>query len=71
MYIAARGFVLATIFLTALLGRNPVSYGQEPTRSPTSTPIASSAFPLWYSVLFRGRSVLNDIQVIRTSPDYA
>ena len=43
MYIAARGFVVATIFLTALLGRNPVSYSQEPTPSPTSTPGVSSA----------------------------
>jgi porin len=43
MYVAARALVIATLFLTASLVPGPVSYGQEPTPSPTSTPGASIA----------------------------
>ena len=43
MYNAARAFAIATIFLTVLLVPKHVSYAQEPTPSPTSTPVTSTA----------------------------
>jgi porin len=42
MYIAARAFTIATILMTVLFLPQRISYAQEPTPSPTSTPVAST-----------------------------
>src|SRR5258705_12169613 len=43
MYTTARAFAIATIFVTVLLDPECITYAQEPTPSPTSTPVASTA----------------------------
>src|SRR5258705_1718210 len=43
MYTTARAFAIATIFLTVLLDPECITYAQEPTPSPASTPGASTA----------------------------
>jgi porin len=42
MYNAARALTSATILITVLLVHERISYAQEPTPSPTSTPVAST-----------------------------
>jgi porin len=43
MYNAARAFAIATIFATVLLAPERISYAQEPTPSPSSSPSARTA----------------------------
>ena len=45
MYITARAFAVASIFVTVMLVPEGISYAQEPTPSPSpaSTPVASTA----------------------------